>query len=48
MNVLKTALEKQQWELAAYRVVLAAARVMGTGVSKNEKQDREEKERTAG
>lgn len=48
MNALKTALEKQQWELAAYTMVLAAARVMGTGVTKDEKKDREEKERTAG
>ncbi len=39
MGLLKRAVEKQQWDLAAHVIVLAAARVANREVKSHGKQD---------
>ncbi|HJX11968.1 MAG TPA: hypothetical protein VJ377_00410 [Dehalococcoidales bacterium] len=46
MNLLKFAVEKQRWDLAAYAIVLATVRVLSKGVPDGGK--RRKKRRTEG
>jgi hypothetical protein len=46
MSLLKYALKKQRWDLAAYTIVLATARVLNQGVKTHEPGSRTKKGRT--
>jgi hypothetical protein len=41
MGLLKIAIEKQRWDLAAHVIVLAAARAVNEEVKVNEKETKE-------
>jgi hypothetical protein len=45
MSLLKIALEKQRWDLAAHTIVLAAARVLNQGVKSHDRTTRTKKGR---
>jgi hypothetical protein len=46
MRLLKFALEKQRWDLAAHTIVLATVRVLNQGVKPNGKEIKEKKGRS--
>jgi hypothetical protein len=48
MSLLRIALEKQRWDLAAHTIVLAAVRVLNQGVKPNGKETKEKKGRAKG
>lgn len=45
MSLLKFALEKQRWDLAAHTIVLAAARALNQGVKLDERATKTKKGR---
>ena len=48
MGLLKFAVEKQRWDLAAHTIVLATVRVLNQGVRPHEKQIKAKKGRAKG
>ena len=46
MSLLKFALEKQRWDLAAHTLVLAAARVLNQGVKLDGRETKTKKGRS--
>ena len=46
MNLLKYALKKERWDLAAHAIILATVRVLNQGVKWDEKDARTKKGRT--
>lgn len=48
MSLLKVALERQRWDLAAHTLVLATVRVLNQGVKKNGKEAGAKKGRAKG
>jgi hypothetical protein len=48
MSLLRIALEKQRWDLAAHTIVLAAVRVLNQGEKPNERENKEKKRRPKG
>jgi hypothetical protein len=48
MGLLKLALEKQRWDLAAHTIVLAAVRVINQGMRPDGKEIRAKKRRAKG
>lgn len=46
MKLLKTALKKENWDLAAHIIVLATVRVLNQGVKPDGKTGKAEKRRT--
>ena len=46
MGLLKFALEKQRWDLAAHTIVLATVRVLNQGVKPDGRKNKTEKGRT--
>jgi hypothetical protein len=45
MSLLKYALKKERWDLAAYTIILAAVRVLNQGVKWDERETRTKKGR---
>jgi hypothetical protein len=45
MNLLKYALKKERWDLAAYTIILAAVRVLNQGVKTDGKEAKSKKGR---
>jgi hypothetical protein len=45
MSLLRLAVEKQRWDLAAHTLILAAARVLNQGVKSHERPTRAKKGR---
>ena len=48
MRLLKTALKKEKWDLAAHVIVLATVRVLNQGVKTDGKKNKAEKGRAKG
>jgi len=48
MRLLRLAVEKQKWDLAAHTIVLAAARTISNGVRPYAKNSKEKKRRPKG
>ncbi len=48
MSLLKVALEKQRWDLAAHTLVLATVKVLNQGVKANGKNGKAKKGRAKG
>jgi hypothetical protein len=48
MNLLRFALKKQRWDLAAHTIVLATVRVLNQGERPNDRESREKKRRAKG
>jgi hypothetical protein len=48
MRLLKIAIEKQRWDLAAHIIVLAAARVVNEEVKIDGKENRKKERRSKG
>jgi hypothetical protein len=46
MSLLKYALKKERWDLAAHAIILAAARVLNQGVKWDERELKTKKGRT--
>ncbi len=45
MNLLKVALKKERWDLAAHTIILAAARVLNQGVKADDRENKTKKGR---
>lgn len=45
MSLLKLAVEKQRWDLAAHTIILAAVRVLNQGVKSDDRQAKTKKGR---
>ncbi len=45
MNLLKVALKKERWDLAAHTIILAAARVLNQGVRADDRENKTKKGR---
>jgi hypothetical protein len=45
MGLLRTAVKKQRWDLAAHTIVLATVRVLNQGVKPNGRESKEKKKR---
>ncbi|MBN1161097.1 MAG: hypothetical protein JXA17_04030 [Dehalococcoidales bacterium] len=48
MKLLKTAIKKQNWDLAAHVIVLATVRVLNKGVKPDARKTKEKKGRPKG
>ncbi len=48
MRLLRLAVEKQKWDLAAHTIVLATARALSNGERPHVKRNKEKKRRPAG
>jgi len=48
MRLLRLAVEKQKWDLAAHTIVLATARTLGKGEKPHAKNSKEKKRRAEG
>ena len=48
MRLLKIAIEKQRWDLAAHTIVLATARLLNNGDKLNASRSKEKKRRPKG
>jgi len=48
MSLLKVALERQRWDLAAHTLVLATVRVLNQGVKQNGRETKGKKGRAKG
>ncbi len=46
MSLLKYALKKERWDLAAHTIILAAVRVLNQGVKADDRQAKTKKGRT--
>jgi len=48
MKLLKLAIERQRWDLAAHTIILATAKVLNNGSKPHAKKSREKKRRSKG
>ena len=48
MSLLKYALKKERWDLAAHTIILAAVRVLNQGVRPDERENKTKKGRAKG
>jgi hypothetical protein len=48
MRLLRLAIERQRWDLAAHTIILATAKVLNNGDKPHAKKSREKKRRSKG